>query len=84
LTSFYRIAPISDAFGTFLPSLFTLYVLWRLAFRWTFSAFDSAVIERTVLFLGPFWVGVLENMTFDKIPIDRHERFLDLPEITGS
>jgi hypothetical protein len=71
-------AAISDAFGVFLPTLFVLYALWRIAFRWMLPAFDSAVIERAILFLGPFWVGVLENMTFDKIPIDRCVRSVSL------
>jgi hypothetical protein len=63
--------PIDDAFGTFLPALFVAYAFWRLAFRFTLPAFSKAPIEAAVLYLAPFWVGVLSNITFSKIPIDR-------------
>lgn len=63
--------PIDAAFGTFLPTLFVAYAFWRLAFRFTLPTFSEAPIEAAVWYLAPFWVGVLDNVTFDKIPIDR-------------
>lgn len=63
--------PLSAAFGTFLPVLFIAYAFWRLAFRFTLPAFSKAPIEAAVLYGGPFWVGVLTNLTMDKIPISR-------------
>ncbi|THV05982.1 hypothetical protein K435DRAFT_773492 [Dendrothele bispora CBS 962.96] len=63
--------PLDDAFGTFLPVLFIAYGLWRVAIRFTLPAFNNAPIESSIWYLGPFWVGVLSNLTLDKIPIDR-------------
>lgn len=63
--------PVDAAFGTFLPTLFVAYAFWRLAFRFTLPAFSKVPIEAAVWYLAPFWVGVLTNITFDKIPIDR-------------
>ncbi|KAG5719900.1 hypothetical protein E4T56_gene14115, partial [Termitomyces sp. T112] len=62
---------LSDGFGTFLPTLFIAYAFWRLAFRFTMPAFSKAPLEASVWYLAPFWVGVLNNVTFDKIPISR-------------
>ncbi|KAF9015523.1 hypothetical protein BDQ17DRAFT_1295379 [Cyathus striatus] len=59
------------AFGTFLPTLFICYAFWRLGFRFTLSTYSNAPLESCILYLGPFWVGVLNNLTFDKIPISR-------------
>jgi hypothetical protein len=47
------------------------YAFWRLAFRFTLPAFSKIPIEAAVWYLVPFWVGVLSNVTFSKIPIDR-------------
>jgi hypothetical protein len=64
--------PIDDAFGAFLPALFVGYAFWRLALRFTLPPLLArAPLETAVLFLGPWWVGVLSNMTFDNIPIER-------------
>jgi hypothetical protein len=63
--------PLDQAFGTFLPALFVAYAFWRLAFRFTLPAFARAPIEATVWYLPPFWAGVLTNITFKKIPINR-------------
>jgi len=63
--------PLDTAFQTFLPTLFIAYAFWRLAFRFTLPAFSKAPIEAAVWYIGPFWVGVLTNITMDKIPISR-------------
>ncbi|KAI0051653.1 hypothetical protein FA95DRAFT_1484745 [Auriscalpium vulgare] len=63
---------LADAFGTFLPALFICYAFWRLAFRFVMPIFVTKMpIEAAILYLGPYWVTVLTNLTFDKIPIDR-------------
>ncbi|EIN14083.1 hypothetical protein PUNSTDRAFT_59668 [Punctularia strigosozonata HHB-11173 SS5] len=62
---------ISDGIGTFLPVLFIAYAFWRVAWRFVLPAFSNAPFERMIWYLGPFWVGVLTNLTTDKIPIDR-------------
>lgn len=63
--------PISDAFGAFLPTLFVCYAFWRCAFRFVLPAFSDLPIERTFWYIGGFWPGVLINLTFEKIPVDR-------------
>lgn len=63
--------PIDAAFATFLPALFVAYGFWRIAFRFTLPAFANAPIEAAVWYLAPFWVAVLSNVTFFKLPIDR-------------
>lgn len=62
---------LDDAFGTFLPALFVGYAFWRLAWRFVLPDFSKMPIEAAVWYIGPFWVGVLANVTFEKIPIDR-------------
>lgn len=63
--------PMSDAFADFLPGLFMAYGIWRVAFRFVLPSFMKMPLEATVWYIGPFWVGVLANVTFNKIPIDR-------------
>ncbi|KAF9518262.1 hypothetical protein BS47DRAFT_1422829 [Hydnum rufescens UP504] len=64
-------APISDAFGVFLPLLFVAYAMWRCAFRFVLPAFEALPIERAVWYLGAYWPGVLINVVFEHVPIDR-------------
>lgn len=59
------------AFGTFLPALYIAYAFWRLAFRFTLPAFARSPLEAFILYMGPFWVGLLNNLTFDKLPLSR-------------
>lgn len=63
--------PLSAAFADFLPGLFLAYGVWRVAFRFVLPAFIMMPLEATVWYIGPFWVGVLANLTFAKIPINR-------------
>lgn len=53
-----------------LPALFTAVVIWMTAVKHTLSGLD-APIEKTILWLGGFWIGALSNYTFDWIPISR-------------
>lgn len=66
--SYYQL--ISVAVGGFLPAAFIAYVLYRFAIRKTLHNL-RAQFEKAVLWLGPCWVGCLNNYTFDKIPIQR-------------
>ncbi|PPQ67072.1 hypothetical protein CVT25_005673 [Psilocybe cyanescens] len=59
------------AFESFLPVLFIAYTFWRLGFRFVMPAFRSAPFESCILYLSGFWVGVLNNLTFDKLPLSR-------------
>jgi hypothetical protein len=62
---------MSAAFADFLPGLFMAYGVWRVAFRFVLPTFMVMPLEATVWYIGPFWVGVLANVTFSKIPINR-------------
>ncbi|SNX85391.1 uncharacterized protein MEPE_04100 [Melanopsichium pennsylvanicum] len=64
--------PIGSAIGDFLPFLFTCYAIWRLIFRFVWPNFFARLpIESTVWTLGLWWIGVLLNVVFDKVPIQR-------------
>jgi hypothetical protein len=63
--------PIDLVFGTFLPTLFVAYGIWRCSFRFVLPTFAKAPIERAVWYIAPFWVGVLINVIGSRIPIDR-------------
>ncbi|GAA99100.1 uncharacterized protein L969DRAFT_49368 [Mixia osmundae IAM 14324] len=62
---------VSTAIGLFLPACFFLYAFWRCAWRWVLPLFSVAVLEQTLWYVGPFWIGVLLNDTTGWIPIDR-------------
>ncbi|KAI0055943.1 hypothetical protein BV25DRAFT_1832700 [Artomyces pyxidatus] len=63
---------LAGAFGTFLPALFVCYAFWRVAMRFVLPVFATKMpLEGAVLYLGPYWVTVLNNMTLDRLPIDR-------------
>ena len=62
---------MSAAFADFLPGLFMGYGVWRVAFGFVLPVFMAMPLETTVWYIGPFWVGVLANVTFNKIPINR-------------
>jgi hypothetical protein len=65
-------ATFSDAFGTFLPALFIGYAFWRAAYRLMLPAFDGLLLERSILFVGPFWVGVMLDRTIETwVNVDR-------------
>ncbi|KAF2999873.1 hypothetical protein E8E13_008052 [Curvularia kusanoi] len=53
-----------------LPALFVAAIVWKAVIKRTLSGLD-APIEKTVLWLGAFWIGALSNYTFDWIPISR-------------
>lgn len=67
-----RAIPVLERqFGLFLPLLFIAYVFWRGAIRYTLPFFLKAPIEATILYGLPFWVGLLNNRTFDRLPLGR-------------
>lgn len=61
---------LSIAFGRFLPACFCAWVTYKYSVKRSLLGL-TAQIEKTVLWLGPAWVGALNNYTFDKIPIQR-------------
>ncbi|KAL3452134.1 LCCL domain-containing protein [Aspergillus insuetus] len=61
---------VSTALGRFLPCAFVGFAIYYFAVRHTLKDLD-AYWDKTVLWLGPCWVGALNTDTFDKIPISR-------------
>lgn len=61
---------VSIGLGRFLPCAFVGFAIYYLCIRHTLTDF-SAHWDKTVLWLGPCWVGALNTDTFDKIPISR-------------
>ena len=39
-------------------ALFIFYGVWRYSYRFCLPYFETASIEKAVLYLGPLWVGV--------------------------
>jgi len=62
---------IERQMGLFLPLLFIAYVFWRVAYRHVLPVIMRAPIEACVLYGAPFWIGLLNNLTFDRLPLDR-------------
>ncbi|KAJ4337475.1 hypothetical protein N0V87_004621 [Didymella glomerata] len=53
-----------------LPAFFVAVILWKMVVKRTLSGL-VAPVEKTILWLGGFWIGALSNYTFDWIPISR-------------
>lgn len=53
-----------------LPAFFIAIIIWKKVVKRTLSGLDVPV-EKTILWLGGFWIGALSNYTFDWIPISR-------------
>ena len=68
LTTYYDL--VSSAIGRYLPAIFVAMVYYRYCIRRTLHGL-TAQIEKTILWLGPCWVGIMDNYTFDKLPIQR-------------
>lgn len=68
-------ALVSLSLERFLPMCFMLYVLWRFAVRITLSDPKDNVqpspLSKTLIWYPLYWVGVLNNVTFDRLPMDR-------------
>lgn len=68
LSNYYDL--VSNALGGFLPAAFCGFVIYKYCVHRTLDGLQAQV-EKTVLWLGPCWIGCLNNYTFDKIPIQR-------------
>jgi hypothetical protein len=69
-----RSAPpdLEFGFATFLPTLFVCYFFWECAAKWVLPVLVKRIpLEGAVLYLGPYWITVLNNMTLDRLPVDR-------------
>lgn len=64
---------LSVCLERFLPTCFILYVLWHVSVRRTFDVATNkdSPVTRLLLWYPLFWLGVLNNITFDRLPVDR-------------
>ncbi|KAL3237950.1 uncharacterized protein RNJ42_00648 [Nakaseomyces bracarensis] len=60
---------ISVGFQRLLPLCFILYVLWKAAVKRTLE--DGSPLAKMLLWYPTFWLGVMNNVTFDRLPVDR-------------
>ncbi|KAL6849817.1 hypothetical protein ACO1O0_009362 [Amphichorda felina] len=61
----------SKVLGRFLPAMFCAWVMYdKMGIRRTLKGL-TAQIEKTILWLGPCWVGAMDNYTLSFIPIQR-------------
>lgn len=72
--SYRNITVLPDHLSMFakrlLPAFFVAVIIWMRVVKRTLSGLNAPV-EKTVLWLGGFWIGALSNYTFDWIPISR-------------
>lgn len=61
---------VSVAFERLLPAAFIGYVIYQVAVYPQMHNF-KAQLTKTVFWVGAFWVGCLNNYTFDELPLDR-------------
>ncbi|SCU91510.1 LADA_0F10418g1_1 [Lachancea dasiensis] len=76
---FYRL--MSLAFQRFLPLGFVLYVLWKCSVRRTLD--HGSPVTKILCWFPTFWLGVMNNITFDRLPVDRLT-ITDLKEQAGA
>ncbi|CAI5756544.1 unnamed protein product [Candida verbasci] len=68
---------LSIGLERFLPSCCILYVLWHFSTERTLSEPPAnsnekvSYLSRLILWYPLFWLGILNNMTFDRLPVDR-------------
>ncbi|ODQ64530.1 hypothetical protein NADFUDRAFT_14095, partial [Nadsonia fulvescens var. elongata DSM 6958] len=61
---------ISLGFRRLLPTTITSYVIYHFCVSRTLENLDAS-LSRSLLWVGGFWLGLLENYTFESLPIDR-------------
>lgn len=60
---------ISEGVQRLLPLCFVLYVEWKCAVKRTLE--DGSPLAKILLWYPTFWIGVMNNITFDRLPVDR-------------
>lgn len=71
----------STGFQRLLPLCFLLYVLWKCAIKRTLE--DGSPLAKVLCWYPTFWLGVMNNITFDRLPVDRLT-IKDLKEQAGA
>ncbi|KAG5417159.1 hypothetical protein I9W82_004792 [Candida metapsilosis] len=79
---------ISLGLERFLPTCSILYILWHCSTKRTLSEPTSpdekiSYLSRVFLWYPLFWLGVLNNVSFDRLPVDRLT-ISDLKEQSGA
>lgn len=72
---------LSVGFQRLLPLCFVLYVVWRCAVSRTFE--NGSPLTKILLWYPTFWSGVMNNVTYDRLPVDRLT-IRDLKEQAGA
>lgn len=65
--------PVGEAAGDFGPHLFVTYAAWRIAIRYVWPAFAHVPLEFGIGTLGLWWLGVLLDVVFADVPLQRLE-----------
>ncbi|SMN18325.1 similar to Saccharomyces cerevisiae YIL067C Uncharacterized protein of unknown function [Maudiozyma saulgeensis] len=71
----------SIGFQRLLPLCFILYVMWKVAVKRTLEG--GSPVLKVILWYPLFWLGVMNNVTFDRLPVDRLN-LKDLKEQQGA
>lgn len=79
--TFYSL--FSIAFQRLLPLCFILYVMWKAAVKRTLGGEKFSPLLKVILWYPTFWLGVMNNVTFDRLPVDRLT-LKDLKEEAGA
>lgn len=61
---------VSLGFRRFLPFCFIAYTIWHLCVKLTLI-YPNSSICKTFVWYPLFWIGLLNNVTFDRLPVDR-------------
>ncbi|CCE65217.1 hypothetical protein TPHA_0K00830 [Tetrapisispora phaffii CBS 4417] len=72
---------ISVGFQRLLPLGFVLYVMWKCSIKRTLE--EGSPLAKLLCWYPTFWLGVLNNVTFDRLPVDRLNA-TDLKEQAGA
>lgn len=72
---------VSIGFQRLLPLCFILYVIWKSSVKRTLE--DGSPLIKATLWFPMFWLGVMNNVTFDRLPVDRL-KLSDLRELAGA
>ncbi|QLQ80595.1 hypothetical protein HG537_0D05960 [Torulaspora globosa] len=78
-TTIYEL--ISVSVQRLLPLCFVLYVEWKCAVKRCLE--DGSPVAKVLLWYPTFWLGVMNKITFDRLPVDRLTTS-DLQELAGA
>lgn len=62
---------LSLGFQRLLPLCFVLYVEWKSSIKRTLEDTNASPLLKIIIWYPMFWLGVMNNITFDRLPVDR-------------